>query len=164
MHPFSDHIWNMKSALEEAEKAFRLDEVPVGAVLIDSQGSIISKAHNLKEKTHNPLGHAEILAISTGAKARENWRLTDCWLYVTLEPCVMCMGALVQSRIAGVVFGAYDIKGGAISTGHMIHNHPVLNHRFPVIGGIEHYSCSRILSQFFKERRSRYKNQKPQNS
>ena len=148
-----DRLWCMKIALDEAEMAYRLAEVPVGALIVDAKGEVISKAHNLKESVHNPCGHAELLAIQSAAQKIQSWRLEDCTLYVTLEPCPMCMAAIGQARIKQVVFGAYDAKGGALSLGYALHRDPRLNHRFSMIGGVLHYECSRLLSQFFKERR-----------
>lgn len=140
-------------ALEEAEKAYLEKEVPVGAVLIDKTGKVIATAHNQKEKNNDPCGHAEIELLRKAGDLLGTWRLTDYILVVSLEPCLMCMGALVQARIGKLVFGAYDPKGGAISLGHNIHQNLKLNHRFSVVGGLSHYRSSRLLSQFFKERR-----------
>ena len=153
----NNDIWHMGAALQQAEIAFSLGEVPVGAVIVNSENKIIAKAHNVKESNNDPCGHAEILVIREAAKKMENWRLTGCRLYVTLEPCVMCMGAIVQSRLETLVFGAYDPKGGALSNGFNIHDSKALNHRFSLIGGVEHYSCSNLLSSFFKQRRLFYK-------
>jgi tRNA(adenine34) deaminase len=152
-----DLEWAMGEALMEAEEAGKRDEVPIGACLIDPQGKIISKAGNNKEQTKNPTGHAEIAVISQASELLGDWRLSDYTLVVTLEPCLMCMGALWQSRISRLVFGAYDPKGGAISLSYNLHKDRRLNHAFPVMGGVRHYECSRILSQFFKQKRSRYK-------
>lgn len=149
----SDHFWFMRSAVEEAEKAWKGGEVPIGALIVDDNGVVISRAHNLKESVSNPCGHAEIIAIQEAAKKKADWRLTDCTLYVTLEPCPMCLSAIGQARIKQVIFGAYDSKGGAISLGYPLHKDLRLNHRFGVMGGVLHFECSRILSQFFKERR-----------
>jgi tRNA(adenine34) deaminase len=146
-------IWFMNLALAQAEHAYKLDEVPVGAIIVDSAGKVIASKHNEKEKNHNPLGHCECLAIQEACKHIKNWRLSDCTLYVTLEPCIMCMGALSQSRIKKVVFGAYDKKGGALSLGYTINKEKKINHRFSIVGGVEHYKCSQILSRFFKEKR-----------
>jgi len=153
----SNEIWHMGLALKEAEKAFSLGEVPVGAVVVDSQNKIISTSHNLKESNNDPCGHAEIIAIRKASESIGNWRLSGCRIFVTLEPCVMCMGAIVQARLKNLVFGAYDPKGGAISHGFNIHQTSVLNHRFDIIGGVEHYLCSSLLSTFFKQRRLFYK-------
>ena len=147
----------MGEAIKEAESAFSIGEVPVGAVIVNSQNQIISKAHNLKESTQDPCGHAEIIAIRKAAEILKSWRLLDCTLYVTLEPCPMCMGAIVQSRLKSLIFGAYDVKGGAITNGFNLHQNQKLNHRFNVIGGVGHYDCSNLLSSFFKQRRLFYK-------
>lgn len=152
----TDHLWLMDEALKEAHKAYREDEVPIGAVVVDSEGTIISRAHNQKEKVHNPCGHAEILAITEAAKKLNNWRLLNCSLYVTLEPCPMCLSALVQARIGHLYFGAYDAKGGALSLNYNFYKDQKLNHSFPVLGGLRHFECSKLLSTFFKEKRTSY--------
>lgn len=149
----TDRLWCMGLALDEANTAYRLGEVPVGAVVVDAKGEVISRAHNLKESVHNPCGHAELLAIQAAAQKIQGWRLDGCTLYVTLEPCPMCLAGLVQARIKQVVFGAYDAKGGALSLGYNLHRDQRLNHRFSMMGGVMHYESSRLLSQFFKERR-----------
>lgn len=155
---FNDHLWLMDEALKEADQAYKENEVPIGAVVVDSKGTIISRAHNIKEKGHNPCGHAEILAITEAAKKMSNWRLLDCSIYVTLEPCPMCLAALVQSRIKNLYFGAYDPKGGAISLKYNLHKDKRLNHNFNVVGGLRHFECSQIVSNFFREKRSIYTN------
>jgi len=153
----SDHLWFMNIALEEAELAYKNQEVPVGAVLVSPEGDILSKQFNLKETQFNPTGHAEILCLIDAAKKIQNWRLSDCTLYVTLEPCPMCLSAMVQSRLRQCIFGAYDSKGGALSLGYHLHQDKRLNHQFSILGGIRHFECSKVLSQFFKERRTGYK-------
>ncbi len=157
-----DLEWAMGEALMEAEEAGKRDEVPIGACLVDSQGKIISKAGNNKEQTKNPTGHAEIAVISQACETIGDWRLTDYTVVVTLEPCLMCMGALWQARIGRLVFGAYDPKGGALSLSYDVHQDKRLNHSFPVVGGVRHYECSRLLSQFFKQKRSQYKYKHPE--
>lgn len=157
MKNLTDIDYLMGLALEEADKAYKIDEVPIGAIICDSSGKIISQAHNIKETNNNPCGHAEILAIQEASKKLNSWRLEDCTLIVTLEPCVMCMGALWQSRIKKLIFGAYDQKGGAISLGYKVYDDSRLNHRFPVMGGVCHFECSRVLSRFFREKRGSYK-------
>jgi len=147
----------MSEALKEANEAYRLDEVPVGAVIVDSDGVIISRAHNLKETNNNPCGHAEILAIQEAANRLSNWRLLDSSIFVTLEPCPMCLSAISQARISKLIFGAYDSKGGALSLGYNFYSDKRLNHNFSVIGGINHFECSKILSDFFKQKRLNYK-------
>ena len=153
----TDHFWFMNIALEQAELAYRAQEVPVGALLVSPTGEILSRQHNLKESHFNPIAHAEMLTLTEGAKKLQNWRLTDCYLYVTLEPCPMCLTALVQARVKACIFGAYDQKGGALSLGYHLHRDKRLNHQFSVVGGVMHFECSRILSQFFRERRTSYR-------
>ncbi|HXH31771.1 MAG TPA: nucleoside deaminase [Bacteriovoracaceae bacterium] len=152
-----DHLWFMALALEQAELAYKNLEVPVGAVLVSPSGEVLAKQYNLKESQFNSVAHAEILCIIEGSKKIQNWRLEDCVLYVTLEPCPMCLTALVQARVGLCVFGAYDAKGGALSLGYHLHQDKRLNHQFNIMGGIRHFDCSRLLSQFFRERRSSYK-------
>lgn len=144
-------------ALEQAELAYRAQEVPVGAIIVSPQGEVVSKQFNLKETNLNPTAHAEILSLIEASKKLGNWRLNGCSIYVTLEPCPMCLAAMVQSRIGRCVFGAYDPKGGAISLGYHLHQDQRLNHQFSVLGGIKHFDCSKILSQFFRERRANYR-------
>lgn len=153
----SDHLWFMTMALEQAELAYKAQEVPVGAILVSPEGEVLAKHYNLKETHFNPTAHAEMLTLVDGAKKLQNWRLSDCVLYVTLEPCPMCLTAMVQSRIKKCVFGAYDAKGGALSLGYHLHQDKRLNHQFSIMGGIKHFECSKILSQFFRERRSSYR-------
>lgn len=153
----SDHLWFMTMALEQAELAYKAQEVPVGAVLVSPEGEVLSKQHNLKEAHFNPTAHAEILALVEGAKKLQNWRLSDCTLYVTLEPCPMCLTAMVQSRVKQCVFGAYDAKGGGLSLGYHLHQDKRLNHQFSIMGGVKHFECSKVLSQFFRERRQTYR-------
>lgn len=153
----TDHLWHMGLALEQAEAAFKVSEVPVGAILVSPNGEVLSRQYNLKESTFNPTGHAEILVMMEAAKKVQNWRLNECTLYVTLEPCTMCLSAMVQSRLKQCIFGAYDPKGGALSLGYALHQDKRLNHQFSMIGGVKHFECSRLLSTFFKERRGVYK-------
>ncbi|MGH7884120.1 MAG: tRNA adenosine(34) deaminase TadA [Thermodesulfobacteriota bacterium] len=143
----------MRLALLEAEKARRINEVPVGCVIIDSNFSILSKSHNLRESQNDPTAHAEILAIKKASKKLKSWRLIDTTLYVTLEPCVMCMGAIINSRIKRVVFGAKDSKAGALITNYNIGTDGKLNHKIEFKERILEKECSKILSEFFKELR-----------
>ena len=147
----------MSIALDEADKASMIDEVPIGAVITNKFGDILAKAHNTKEKEFNSCHHAEILAISEASKKIENWRLTDCNLFVNLEPCPMCMSAISQARIKNVYFGAYDPKGGAVSLGFNLHKDKRLNHKVNVFGGFLHLACSKIISNFFKQKRKKYR-------
>jgi len=152
-----DDLWFMRKSLELADKAQLLGEVPVGAIIIDSDGKVCSEAFNLKEKNNDPTGHAEIIGIRDACEKRGDWRLDSCTLYVTLEPCPMCLGAIIHSRIQRIVFGAYDYKGGAFSCGYQMGLDGKLNHRIQVQGGLLGYSCSKILSDFFRLRRQEHK-------
>jgi tRNA(adenine34) deaminase len=146
----SDDEKYMRLAIEEALKAKGIGEVPIGAVIVGENGEIISKAYNLCETTHDPTAHAEILAIKEAARKLENWRLTDVTLYVTLEPCTMCMGAMVLARIKRVVFGTLDPKAGAVMSIYNIGFDNKLNHRVEVKEGILRDDCARLLRDFFK--------------
>lgn len=151
-------IWFMQMAYDEARKAFWADEVPVGCVLVDANGQVVSEAYNQKEEKFDVTSHAEIEAIKKASHKLKTWRLTDLTLYVSLEPCPMCLSAILQSRIKRLVFGAYDRKGGAISLGYPFHRDNRLNHTFAVTGGVLHFECSKLLSDYFKEKRKNYKN------
>lgn len=142
----------MSQALREAEKAYSLGETPIGAVVV-KDGRIISRAHNLRETGKNALYHAEILAIDAACKALGGWRLHECDLYVTLEPCVMCSGAIVQARIKNLYYGADDPKGGAVSSIAQIPSLDKLCHRPNAEGGIMAEECSEILKKFFRDLR-----------
>jgi tRNA(adenine34) deaminase len=141
----------MKEALKLAEQASSEDEVPVGAVVMLS-GKIVGRGYNRREQDQNPLAHAEILAIQDAAKNLKSWRLNDCELIVTLEPCPMCLAACQQARIKEVIYGAKDPKGGALSLGYSLHEDPKTNHRFTVRFE-ETPECGKILSQFFEKKR-----------
>ena len=156
-----DIEWAMGEALKEAEQGSKVDEVPIGACILDENGKIISKAHNIKESVHDPCGHAEILAIKHACEILGDWRLVNHSLVVTLEPCLMCMGAIWQSRLSQVYFGAYDTKGGALSLNYNMHQDQRLNHSFSIMGGVKHFECSKILSDFFKQKRRTYKFKNP---
>jgi tRNA(adenine34) deaminase len=142
----------MRRALELAREAQDLGEVPVGAVVVHG-GRIVSQAHNLRETLRDPTAHAERLALTWAGRARGTWRLDDCVLYVTLEPCAMCAGAIVLSRIARLVYGAADPKAGACKSLYRLVSDPRLNHRPEVIAGVLAEECSAILTEFFQERR-----------
>jgi len=142
----------IKSALNEAKKAYSKGEVPIGAVIV-KDGKIISQAHNLREIKRNALYHAEILAIKRACKKLKSWRLIDCDLYVTLEPCPMCAGAIMQARISNVYFGAYDPKGGACGSVMNVLEADKFNHNVNATGGILQDECGAIIKKFFQERR-----------
>jgi tRNA(adenine34) deaminase len=143
----------MAIAMEEAERARAAGEVPVGAVVV-SQGRVISQAHNQRETDADPTAHAEILALRRAATALGTWRLSGATLYATLEPCPMCAGALVASRVARVVFGAFDPKAGACGSLYNLCVDPRLNHELTVTSGVLGDSAGDLLSAFFNERRN----------
>jgi len=142
----------MKIALEEAQKAASKDEVPVGAVVVLS-GRIIGRGHNMPITLHDPSAHAEMLALREAAETIGNYRLTGAELYVTLEPCIMCAGAIIQARLARVVFGARDQKYGAVASLYQVLADQRLNHQVAVTEGILKEECSEIISRFFREKR-----------
>ncbi|MCB9744548.1 MAG: nucleoside deaminase [Alphaproteobacteria bacterium] len=144
----------MQAAIDQARAAAPLGEVPVGAVVV-RDGQIIAAAHNLRETGADPTAHAELLAIREAARAQGHWRLTGCTVYVTLEPCAMCAGAMVLARIDACVYGASDPKGGFLGTLGDLSQHPALNHRFEVTPGIEAEECAELLKSFFRRLRSR---------
>ncbi|WP_300346453.1 tRNA adenosine(34) deaminase TadA [Clostridium sp.] len=141
----------LKLALEEAEKARKKGEVPVGAVIV-KDGKVISKAHNLKETLNDPTAHAEILAIKKACEKLGNWRLYGCEMYVTLEPCPMCAGAILQSRISKIHIGTFDETTGAAGSIINILQNPNLNHFLDIVWNNDE-ECSKILTEFFKDRR-----------
>lgn len=142
----------MDIAIEQAQQAWALAEVPIGAVVV-FEDRVIAAAHNRREINRDPTAHAEILALSKASRVLGRWRLTGCELFVTLEPCIMCAGAAVMSRIERLVFGATDPKGGAVASLYTVASDPRLNHRMDVVGGVREEVCGRMLSEFFKARR-----------
>ena len=142
----------MKLALKEAKKAYDIGEVPVGAVIV-KDGKVISKAYNLKEIKHDTTNHAEILAIKKASKKLGSWRLIDCEMYVTLEPCSMCAGALIQSRIKKVYIGAMDYKTGACGSVLNLLEDYSFNHKVEIKTGVMEKECTDILKDFFKDLR-----------
>ena len=146
----------MGQALKEAEKAKAIDEVPVGCVIV-KDGKIIARAHNLKEKKMQAYAHAEMLAIQKASKKLNNYYLNDCDLYVTLEPCMMCTGAINLARIRTVYYGTPDPKGGCIDTLIDVRSIKHINHHLNVVSGIRQKECAEILSSFFREKRAKKK-------
>ena len=140
----------MNLALDEAFKARKIDEVPVGAIVVKN-GKVIAKAHNKKNKQKNALHHAEILALNKAQKKLKDWHLYDCTLFVTLEPCPMCGGAIINARVGKVVFGAYDKKAGCF--GSVFDFSKAFNHTPQIFGGIKEKECGEILSNYFKQKR-----------
>lgn len=142
----------MQAALKEAEKSANFDEVPVGAVIV-KDGKVIARGHNLREKTNDPTAHAEIVAIRKACKKLNSWRLEDCTIYVTIEPCTMCTGTILWTRMKKVVYGAKDPKGGAICSSFEIFKSKSVNHHPEIVGGICEDECSRIMKDFFRNKR-----------
>ena len=142
----------MLEALKEAELAAQEDEVPIGCVIVrDNQ--IIARAHNQRDKSNNPLGHAETLAIKKASEVLNDWQLVGTELYVTIEPCLMCAGAIIQSRIGKVIYGAPDLKGGAFGSSLNVLDAKNINHRPEVVGGILGKECTEIIKSYFKSKR-----------
>ena len=143
----------MALALELAREASRLGEVPVGAVVVRA-GRILAQSFNLRQTLHDPTAHAERLALAMAGQVVGSWRLDECALYVTLEPCAMCAGAIVNSRIARLIYGASDPKAGACESLYRLVSDPRLNHRVPITAGILADACGEVLKEFFQERRA----------
>lgn len=152
----TEHEHFMSMALREAEQAVQEEEVPVGAIIV-CHGAIIARDHNRREQLKDPTAHAEMLAITQAAAALNSWRLEDCTLYVTLEPCPMCAGAIVQARVPLLVYGAEDPKAGACGTLFSITEDRRLNHQCETLGGVLAAPCGQILSDFFAQQRARGK-------
>ncbi len=146
----------MREALKEARKAARKGEVPVGAVVV-KDGKVIGRGHNLTEKKQSALTHAELMALGKASKKLKSWRLVDCDLYVTLEPCTMCAGAIVLSRIRNLVYGTTDPKAGAVDSTARVMENEKLNHRVKVTRGVLKEECAGVLTDFFKEVRRKAK-------
>ena len=142
----------MKEALKEAAKARKKDEVPIGAIIVHNN-KIIAKGHNLRETKNDALGHAEIIAIRKANKKLKSWRLVDCTIYVTVEPCSMCAGAILQSRIDRIVYGTEDIKGGALGSSYNLVEQKNINHIPEIERGVLKEECSQIIKDFFKKKR-----------
>jgi tRNA(adenine34) deaminase len=151
-HDLPSHDDFMRRALEEARAALAEDEVPIGAVIV-RDGRVIAAAHNQREQLRDPTAHAEMMAITQAAAAIGDWRLERCTLYVTLEPCAMCAGAIVLARLPRVVFGASDPKAGAVTTLYRLLDDVRLNHRAEATGGILSTECGQLLTDFFAKKR-----------
>ena len=148
----TDEHW-MREALQQAKRAAQRDEVPVGAVLVDRVGELIASGHNQPISALDPTAHAEIVVIREAARQLQNYRLPDTTLYVTLEPCAMCVGALVQARVSRIVFGALEPKTGAIQSAHQLFESDGFNHYPEIHGGVLGGECSALMSQFFLKKR-----------
>jgi tRNA(adenine34) deaminase len=147
------HSYFMQQAYQQAQAAFAIDEVPVGAVVVRDQ-QIIGAAHNLSRQLRDPTAHAEMIAITQAAESVGDWRLEGCTLYVTLEPCIMCSGAILQARIPQVVFGASEPKGGGVESMYQLLSDGRLNHRCEVVKGVLDTKCSQVLTEFFSRKRA----------
>jgi len=143
----------MNRAIQLAIKAESMNEVPIGSVIVDNANRVIGEGHNLKETLNDPTAHAEIIALREAAKNISNWRLENCILYTTLEPCPMCLSAMILARVEWLVFAAYDLKGGAISLNYNLYKDLRLNHQLKVMGGFKENESSVLLSIFFKKLR-----------
>ena len=142
----------MKEAIKEAKKAELIDEVPIGCIIV-KDGKIISRGHNIRETKQNPIGHAEIVAITKASKKLNSWRLDGCDIYITLEPCIMCSGAIIQSRIRHIYFGAFDPKGGALGSSIDVLQANNINHHPEIFSGILQEECASLLTNYFKNKR-----------
>jgi tRNA(adenine34) deaminase len=142
----------MSLAFSEARLAAAAGEIPVGAVVVCG-GEVIGRGHNRREELQNPIAHAEVLALQAASSYQKSWRLEDCSLYVTLEPCLMCVGVILQARISRLIFGCLDPKAGAVESLYRLCEDSRLNHTLPVIGGVMADECSRILTKFFADLR-----------
>ncbi len=143
----------MGLALDEARKAYELGEIPIGAVIVDGRGSVVSRGHNMREIWQDATAHAEMVAIKEACRNLGHWRLSGLTLYVTIEPCPMCAGALVMSRMDRVVYGSTDAKAGAAESLFNIVDHPAMNHRLQVTAGVRQEECAGLMKRFFAERR-----------
>ena len=150
----TNHEYFMDLALEEAKKAGQIGEVPIGAILVTDSGKILSAAHNQTIKQVDPTAHAEILALRDTAIKINNYRLIDTTLFVTIEPCMMCMGALVHARVKRVIYGADDSKWGAAGSIYNFSEDQRLNHRIEVIKGVREENCRKLMQDFFRAKRS----------
>ena len=150
-----DWVPYMKRAIELAREAEAKGDIPVGAVVVDMDGKIVSEAHNERELASDPTAHAEVLAIRRASEKLEQWRLDSCTLVVTLEPCVMCAGALSLSRIDRVVYAAKDPKAGAMGSIYQVHDDARLNHRVELISGVLEEECRDMLVSFFRKKRDK---------
>ncbi len=149
-----DKIQYMRLALKEAQKAEKIDEVPIGAIIV-KDGKVIARAHNKKESKNQATRHAEIEAIEKATKKVNNWWLEDCDMYVTLEPCAMCAGALINSRLRAVYYGAHDKKAGCCGSLYNLPTDSRFNHRLTVEGGILEEECASILTNYFRKKRNK---------
>ncbi|MEB3226204.1 MAG: nucleoside deaminase [Synechococcus sp.] len=150
---YQQHYFWMQKAIALGKVAGQSGEIPVGAIVVDGQNQILAQSGNRKEKTQDPTAHAELMAIRAASQIRQDWHLQDCTLYVTLEPCPMCTGAIIHSRLKQVVYGADDPKTGSLRSVANFPDALFSNHSFPVIGGIATVECRRLLQDWFQRNR-----------
>ncbi len=150
----------MRLALDEAQAAADIGEVPIGAVLVDAEGTVVARAHNMRETWHDATAHAELMAIRQACEKLGRWRLTGLTLYVTIEPCPMCAGAIVMSRVDRVVYGSTDARAGACESVFNIPGCPTLNHTPAMTAGVLQEECAAIMKNFFRQRRQQSKARK----
>ncbi|MBR2216078.1 MAG: tRNA adenosine(34) deaminase TadA [Selenomonadaceae bacterium] len=148
-----DDTHYMKMALMEARRAYALAEVPIGAIIIDEEGELVATGYNRREIDNDATAHAEMIAIKSACEKLNRWRLTGLTLYVTIEPCPMCAGAIIMSRLSRVVYGGYDVKAGAVDSLFNVLSHPGLNHQPDVTAGVLAEECADLMKKFFRERR-----------
>lgn len=149
----NEHEFFMRLAIDEAAKAFDIGEVPVGAAIVNPGGEVLATGFNRTITDSDPTGHAEIVALRNAAHSVGNYRLTDCTLYTTIEPCVMCAGAIVNARIKRLVFGAHDERFGAVETKFRLCDSPLLNHRVEIVSSVLAEDCRALMQNFFRARR-----------
>ena len=147
-----EHSRWMKLALNEASKAYRLDEIPIGAIIVKNE-MIIGRGYNQRESLKDPTAHAEIIALSAAANTLNDWRLTDCSIYVTKEPCPMCAGAIMNARVSNIYFGMFDDEKGCCGSLYQICRDPRFNHQSNVTGGIMELDCAELLKSYLKSKR-----------
>lgn len=150
----ADDVRWMMAAIDEARAALGSGDVPVGAVVVGPDGAVVGRGHNARERDHDPTAHAEVMALRAASVRLGRWRLDDCTLVVTLEPCVMCAGATVLARVPRLVLGAWDPKAGACGSQWDVVRDRRLNHRVEVVGGVLEDECGALLREFFEERRA----------
>lgn len=150
-----DDNYFMELALVEAQKAYDKAEVPIGAVIVDNDGKVVATGHNMREMWHDATAHAELIAIQEACKKLQRWRLTGLTLYVTIEPCPMCAGAIVMSRLDRVVYGSTDAKAGACESVFNIPGNESLNHQPQITAGVKQLECADMMKRFFRERRKK---------
>lgn len=155
MAKLDNHTEFMKLALAEAKKAGQIDEVPIGAVLVSENGEILAVAHNQTRKRNDPTAHAEIIALRMAAEKMNNYRLLNTNLYVTVEPCIMCTGALVHARVERIVYGTSDLKWGGVDSLYNLADDSRLNHRITILSGVCEEDCRKLMQDFFRTKRMR---------